>query len=82
MLLLMPRNDPSLSPIAMLPLPVALGSALNPIATLYTSSYAVSLDGRRFLRAQPPESGQAATKIQVVFNWSDELKRRVAPSGT
>ena len=42
-----------------------------------TSSYDVSLDGQRFLRAQPTESGQAATQIQVVINWQEELKRLV-----
>src|SRR5471030_2111983 len=42
-----------------------------------TPSYDVSLYGRRFLRAQPPESGQAATQIQVVINWGEEVKRRV-----
>jgi hypothetical protein len=43
----------------------------------FTSSYDVSLDGRRFLRAQPPESGPAATQIQVVINWGEELRQKV-----
>jgi Tol biopolymer transport system component len=43
----------------------------------FTSSYDVSLDGRRFLRAQPTEPVQAATQIQAVINWSEELKQRV-----
>ena len=34
MLLLSAKNDPALSPMAMLELPEALGSAPNPIATL------------------------------------------------
>ena len=40
------------------------------------SGYDLSLDGRRFLRAQPVES-EHATEITVVLNWSGELKQRV-----
>jgi eukaryotic-like serine/threonine-protein kinase len=43
-----------------------------------TSGYDVSPDGARFLRLQPVEPEQRATQIQVVINWFEELKRRVA----
>jgi eukaryotic-like serine/threonine-protein kinase len=44
-------------------------------------NYDVSRDGQRFLmvKAAEPEE-QSATQINVVFNWFEELKRRV-PSG-
>jgi Tol biopolymer transport system component len=41
------------------------------------TSYDVSPDGRRFLRVLPPETKQNATDIQVVINWTEELKARV-----
>jgi serine/threonine-protein kinase len=43
--------------------------------------YDVSRDGQRFLMVKPVEQGQAApTQINVVLNWSEELKRLV-PTG-
>ena len=44
------------------------------------SNYDVSPDGQRFLMLKPGEQTQAATQINVVLNWSEELKRRV-PTG-
>ena len=43
-------------------------------------NYDVSRDGQRFLmvKAAEPEE-QSATQINVVFNWFEELKRRVPP---
>jgi len=42
-------------------------------------SYDVSRDGQRFLLVKnapvPPPSGQSATALTVVLNWSEELKR-------
>ncbi|MGD0957207.1 MAG: protein kinase [Candidatus Acidiferrales bacterium] len=42
-------------------------------------SYDVSADGQRFLMLKPSEqAGAAPTQINVVLNWFEELKRRVA----
>ena len=43
-------------------------------------NYDVSPDGQRFLMLKPGEQAQTATQINVVLNWSEELKRRV-PTG-
>jgi Tol biopolymer transport system component len=42
-----------------------------------SAGYDVSVDGRRFLRAQPVEPEQVATQINVVLNWTEELRQRV-----
>jgi hypothetical protein len=42
-----------------------------------TSGYDVSADGRRFLMIQPAEPEQPVTQINVVLNWSEELKAKV-----
>jgi len=43
-------------------------------------NYDVSMDGQRFLMLKPAEASEAApTQINVVLNWSEELKRRVPP---
>ena len=39
--------------------------------------YDVALDGQRFLMIQESEQLEAATQINVVLNWFEELKRRV-----
>jgi hypothetical protein len=44
------------------------------------SNYDVSRDGRRFLMLKPSEQEAAASQINVVLNWFEELKRRV-PAG-
>jgi eukaryotic-like serine/threonine-protein kinase len=52
------------------------------LAPFPASNYDVSRDGQRFLMLKPSEQEQAApTKINVVLNWFEELKRRV-PVGT
>ncbi len=43
-------------------------------------NYDVTPDGQRFLMLKPSEQDQAATQINVVLNWFEELKRRV-PTG-
>ncbi len=43
-------------------------------------NYDVSPDGQRFPMLKPSEQAQAATQINVVLNWFEELKRRV-PAG-
>jgi serine/threonine protein kinase/Tol biopolymer transport system component len=44
-------------------------------------NYDVSADGQRFLMVKPSEEAQAApTQINVVLNWSEELKQKV-PTG-
>jgi Tol biopolymer transport system component len=45
------------------------------------SYYDVSADGQRFLMLKPVEQAQGVTQINVVQNWTEELKRRV-PAGT
>jgi serine/threonine-protein kinase len=40
-------------------------------------SYDVSPDGRRFLLLKSSEEQAVHTQLNVVFNWSEELKRRV-----
>jgi Tol biopolymer transport system component len=42
--------------------------------------YDVSPDGQRFLMIKGSEQESAATQLNVVLNWSDEL-RRLAPAG-
>ena len=46
---------------------------------LYPSlaNYDVSPDGRRFLMIKSSEQETAATQINVVLNWLEDLKRRV-----
>ncbi|HKV03999.1 MAG TPA: protein kinase [Candidatus Acidoferrales bacterium] len=45
---------------------------------LTVPNYAVSSDGQRFLMLKPVEQEQAApTQINVVLNWTEELKRLV-----
>ena len=45
------------------------------------ANYDVSPDGQRFLMINPSEQVQAApTQINVVLNWSEELKQKV-PTG-
>jgi hypothetical protein len=41
------------------------------------TNWDVSPDGQRFLMVKPVEQQQAATQINVVLNWFEELKRRV-----
>ena len=42
------------------------------------ANYDVSPDGQRFLMLRPVEGEQAApTQINVVLNWTEELKRLV-----
>ncbi len=40
-------------------------------------NFDVAPDGQRFLMLKPSEQEQAATQINVVLNWFEELKRRV-----
>ena len=43
-------------------------------------NYDVTADGQRFVMVKPSEQELAATQINVVLNWFEELKRRV-PGG-
>ena len=43
-------------------------------------NYDVSRDGQRFLMVKASEQTEAATQINIVLNWFEELKRRV-PAG-
>jgi serine/threonine-protein kinase len=45
-----------------------------------TAYYDVSPDGQRFLMIKGSEQESAATQLNLVLNWSDEL-RRLAPAG-
>jgi eukaryotic-like serine/threonine-protein kinase len=44
------------------------------------ANYDVAADGQRFLMVKPVGQEQAATQIDVVLNWTEELKRLV-PTG-
>ena len=43
-------------------------------------NYDVTSDGQRFVMIQVGEQDSAATQINVVLNWFEELKQRV-PTG-
>ncbi len=47
---------------------------------LVSTAYDVSADGQRFLMVKTAEQGSAATQINVVLNWFEELKQKV-PNG-
>ena len=44
-------------------------------------AYDVSADGQRFLMVKETEQATAATQINVVLNWFEELKRLVPTDG-
>jgi hypothetical protein len=46
----------------------------------HLANYDVSLDGQRFLMIKASEQESAAAQLNVVLNWSDEL-RRLVPAG-
>ena len=43
----------------------------------FEASYDPSPDGQRFLVVMPPEGEAAATQINMVLSWSDELRRLI-----
>ncbi len=43
--------------------------------------YDVAPDGRRFLFIKESEDQTAANQLNVVLNWFDEVRRRVASAG-
>ena len=47
---------------------------------LIGTAYDVSPDGQRFLMVKATEQASAATQINVVLNWFEELKQKV-PTG-
>ena len=57
--------------------PRVLFEARYPVSTTSVSGYDVFPDGRRFLRPQQLEPEQAATQVNVVINWFEDVKRRV-----
>ncbi len=52
----------------------------EPAFYTFVANYDVSLDGQRFLMTKSSEQEAAATQINVVLNWLEDLKRRV-PTG-
>jgi eukaryotic-like serine/threonine-protein kinase len=48
-------------------------------ATSAQANYDVTPDGQRFVMVKPSEQELAATQINVVLNWFEDLKRRVGP---
>jgi hypothetical protein len=44
-------------------------------------NYDVTPDGQQFVMVKPSEQELAATQINVVLNWFEDLKRRVGPGG-
>ena len=57
--------------------PSLLFEARYPVSPTGVSGYDVFPDGRRFLRPQQLEPEQAATQVNVVINWFEDVKRRV-----
>ena len=51
----------------------------EPALYTFLADYDVSPDGKRFLMVKASE-GESVAQINVVLNWSDEL-RRLAPAG-
>jgi hypothetical protein len=41
------------------------------------AGYDISADGTRFLMIQASEPERPTTRIQIVFNWFEELKQRM-----
>jgi serine/threonine-protein kinase len=60
--------------------PKLLFEAHYETASPFEPDYEVSPDGQRFLMIKASEQESAATQLNVVLNWSDEL-RRLAPAG-
>ena len=52
----------------------------NYFSILYGRSYDITLDGQRFVMLKPMGQELAATQINVILNWFEELKRLV-PNG-
>ena len=50
------------------------------ITSFYPRSYDVAPDGRRFLMIKENEQVSAATVINVVLNWFEELKQKLPPN--
>jgi len=44
-------------------------------------NYDVTPDGQRFIMVKPSDRELAATQIDVVLNWFEDLQRRVGPAG-
>jgi serine/threonine-protein kinase len=66
------RTQPDFAPGA----PRLLFEARFPMSTTSVSGYDVFPDGRRFLFPQRVEPEQAATQVNVVINWFEDVKRR------
>jgi hypothetical protein len=49
--------------------------------TSVQTNYDVTADGQRFVMIKPSEQELAATQIDVVLNWFEDLKRRVGSGG-
>jgi hypothetical protein len=47
-------------------------------ATTGPTGWSITPDGSRFLRIQRVEQERAVTRIDLVLNWFEELKARVA----
>lgn len=63
------------------PRPVSIGTYVS--RGVFEREYDITPDGKRFIGVVVPagQSGSAGTpQINVVVNWFEELKRRVAPS--
>jgi hypothetical protein len=58
--------------------PRLLFEAHYPTSTTGDSGYDVFPDGQHFLRPQQVEPEQAATQVNVVINWLENVKRRAS----
>jgi len=43
------------------------------------ANFDITSDGRKFLMLQPTGQQEGSTEMNVMPNWFDEVKRRVAP---
>ena len=69
--------DVTLSPSFTASVPRQLHQAPFMLSPNGATSYGLSLDGRRFLRLEPVKPDPPATRIDVVLNWREELRRLV-----
>ena len=44
----------------------------------YGHSWDVASDGERFVMIEPGEQSPAPTRLRLIMNWSEELKRFVS----
>jgi serine/threonine protein kinase/Tol biopolymer transport system component len=69
--------DVTMSPAFSASAPRQLYEAQFMVSPNNTTSYSLAPDGKRLLRVQAVQPEQPATRIEVVVNWTEELRRLV-----